>query len=139
MQFTEAFAALGYRLQVHRTDWTAVNESGVCISLWQKQVQRHPDGRPWHDTGLHGREHEIWKDKPGNRKRIEHIKAAMEKRDGFVDVVIVNGEPGESYGDAHPWIPEKRKGYRWRVTQFDEATGHFRAEAQKPSAPGAQK
>ena len=131
MQYAEAFAALGYRLLVPRTDWTAIKPDDVCISLWQKQVSYHSDGRPWQDTELHGRDNRLWRRKAGNRKRIEHLKIALAKFDGFVDVVIVNGEPGISFGNAHPWVPEKRKDHKWRVTDLDEETGHFRAEAQK--------
>jgi hypothetical protein len=130
MQYAEAFAALGYQLPAPRTDWTAAGEHGICISLWQKLIQEDGHVYPWYDSKLHAPDPSTWKDKPGNCKRIDHIRTALTRYGGLVDVVIVNGVPGESYKDAHPWVPEKRRGFVWRVTEFDDDdVGHFRAKA----------
>jgi hypothetical protein len=137
MQFGEAFRELGYKLGAPRQDWSAENGSGVCLSLWQKEI--HPTNRGlWIDTTVHCGPLEIWRSKPGNRKRIDHIYRAVSSLDGFVDVVLVNGTPGEGYDDAHPWKPEQRKGHRWRVVHFDPQTGHFRAETVPPEKQDAQ-
>ena len=130
MQLAEAYASLGYGLEVPRQQWSAANERGVCVSLWRKELkQRH--GRPWLDTKEHCGPHELWEAKFGNRKRIEHIGQALEARDGFVDAVILGGQPGEGYDDADPWIPLRRRGYRWRIIAFEKSSGHFQAEVQK--------
>ncbi|WOE75109.1 hypothetical protein [Alterisphingorhabdus coralli] len=131
MQFSEAFSSMGYNLENKRQDWSAEKDKGVCISLWSKETD-------WKtltmDSRLHAGDNQIWKDKPGNKKRIVHARRALDEFDGWIDVVKIDGEPGVSYGTASPWIPEERKGYRWRVTDIDEHTGHIRMQAQKPDS-----
>ena len=97
--------------------------SGVCISVWEKEAAPSRDG-PWMDTRLHCDPIEGWAHKNGNGKRIGHLQQALEAFDGWVDVVIVHGTPGKSYGDATPWHPSQRRGARWRVEQC-EPSGHF--------------
>jgi hypothetical protein len=46
---------------------------------------------------------------------------------GKVDVVLVSGKPGESYGTADPWLVEKR-GSGWVIASFDPTIGYFVAE-----------
>lgn len=119
MKFAEAFKALGYRLAIPRTDWSAENERGVCISLWRSEIQWKP-GMPWIDTRLHAGPIERW-NPAGNNKRIKHLTRAVHDLDGWVDVVVVDGEPGHGITDAEAWtrVP------RWRVENFDPDTGHF--------------
>jgi hypothetical protein len=106
MQFAEAFERLGYSVEAQRHDWSAENERGVCISLWQKEMGVR-DGLLWRNTRVHADPLEGWKDKPGNRKRSRHLKRALDEFGGQVDVVIVSGEPGVSYGTAQPWLAEE--------------------------------
>lgn len=125
MQFTEAFKRLGYSVEAQRQDWSAENEQGVCISLWQKEMGVR-DGLLWMNTRVHADPLEGWESKPGNRKRIRHLRRALDEFGGRVDVVIVSGEPGVSYGTAQPWIAEgSRAGTHWRISDLDEGTGHF--------------
>jgi hypothetical protein len=125
MQFVEAFKRLGYSLEAQRQDWSAANENGVCISLWMKEMGVQ-DGLMWMDTRVHADPIGNWKDKPGNRKRIRHLRRALDEFGGRVDVVIVSGEPGVSYGTAQPWVPEGgRAGSYWQVLDLDEESGHF--------------
>lgn len=125
MQFVEAFEHLGYKLEAQRQDWTAANERGVCISLWKKEMGVR-EGLLWMDTHVHADPLENWQHKPGNRKRIEHVRRALTEFGGRVDVVIVSGEPGVSYGSAQPWLSNgKRAGTFWQVTELDDDTGHF--------------
>ena len=105
MKFVEAFSRLGYELAAPRQDWTAEKCDGVCISLWLKETGMR-DGMPWMDTRLHADPLEKWQHKPGNRKRIRHLRRAIEEFGGRVDVVIVSGDPGVSYGTAQPWVSE---------------------------------
>jgi hypothetical protein len=126
--FTEAFARLGYSVSSPRQDWSAANERGVCLSLWTAEMG-YENGRPWVDTQIHAGPHEIWANKHGNKLRISHIQKAVDEFDRYVDVVLVQGIPGEGVDQAEPWIPGQRRGYRWRVINFDRNTGHFRAEA----------
>lgn len=127
MQFVEAFERLGYSVEAQRQDWSAENERGVCISLWQKEMGVR-DGLLWMNTRVHADPLDGWKDKPGNRKRIRHLKRALDEFGGRVEVVIVSGKPGVSYGTAQPWIAEgARAGTHWTISDFDEGTGHFEA------------
>lgn len=125
MQFGEAFETLGYALVAPRLDWSAEKDDGVCLSLWRREMGFR-DGLPWMNTRVHAGPIEEWLDKSGNTKRIAHLRRARDEFEGRVDVVIVSGEPGGGYGTAQPWLAEgQRAGTYWKVTDFEEATGHF--------------
>ena len=129
MQFVEAFNSLGYQVPTWRTDWSAEKADGICLSLWAQETD-------WKqlvmDTRLHAGALEQWGWKPGNRKRVLHARRALEEFDGWVDVVKIEGVPGEGYGSASPWLPAERRGRRWRITYLEDDTGHLRMEAQLP-------
>lgn len=134
MQFVEAFQHLGYEVEVPRQDWSADKEGGVCISLWRKEMGTR-DGLPWMNTRVHADPIDKWGHKPGNIKRIRHLRRALAEFDGHVDVVIVSGDPGVSYGTAQPWESTgARAGSYWQVTEFEEATGHFEVRLLKAEA-----
>ena len=125
MQFVEAFERLGYAVEAPRQDWTAEKPDGVCISLWRKEMGAD-QGLMWMDTRVHADPLENWRNKYGNRKRIRHLLRALDEFDGRVDVVIVSGEPGVSYGTAQPWLAEgSRTATYWQVKSLDTETGHF--------------
>ncbi len=130
MGFVEAFNLLGYEVSSPRQDWSSQNADGVCISIWKAELGHDPD-RMWCDTRIHGGPLENWQQKRGNRLRIEHLQRVMGELDGWVDVILVSGTPGEGYGDAAAWEPEKRQGKKWRVVWFDESTGHFEVELRR--------
>lgn len=134
MKYAEAFKSLGYELDVPRQDWTAANGHGVCLSLWIKEISGHGKDMRF-ASKEHGGTLENWIDKPGNLKRIKHLEKALAEHDGWVDVIRVDGIPGEGYGDADPWHPKQRREYKWRITELESATGHFRAEIQKCENP----
>lgn len=84
------------------------------------------DGLLWMNTRVHADPIDQWQEKAGNRRRIVHLRRALDQFEGRVDVVVVSGTPGVSYGTAQPWIAEgARAGTWWQVTELDEATGHF--------------
>jgi hypothetical protein len=86
------------------------------------------DGLPRMSTRIHADPVDGWKDKPGNSKRIRHLRRALDEFNGRVDVVIVSGKPGESYGTAQPWLAVgARAGTHWIISDFEEETGHFEA------------
>ena len=126
MQFVEAFNSLSYEVPAQRTDWSAEKDDGICLSLWTKETD-------WKqlvmDTRIHADPLDRWGHKPGNKKRKLHARRAMDEFDGWVDVVKIDGTPGESYGNASPWLPEDRQARRWRITYLDDETGHLRMEA----------
>lgn len=132
MGFKEAFKKLGYELKTWRTDWSAEHNTGVCLSLWKKETDYK---RLLMDTREHAGELEVWRKKAGNAKRIRHAAKAIEQFGGWVDVVTIDGNPGEGYENAHPWIVAERHSKRWRVTYLDKSTGHLRLEAQDWVSP----
>lgn len=133
MKYSEAFQTLGYHLAVPRQDWTAINDSGICISLWREGV-RNFEGKLSYDTGNRSRDEAAWMAKAGHKKRTKHLREALERYNGFVDVVIVDGVTGESVDDADPWVVSKRKNHKWRIIDFDPSTGHFKVETQQLDA-----
>ena len=131
MNKSEAFRKLGYDIGNPMNQWSAENEEGVCISLWQKEMV-FTDGRSWIDTRLHAGPAEEWS-AVGANLRAKHLKAAIEKFRGHVDVVVLYGEVGK-VKNCEPWFPPKsHPNHGWIVTDFDVDTGHFVAEmAERP-------
>ncbi|WP_257543587.1 hypothetical protein [Sphingopyxis sp. DBS4] len=129
MQYSSAFEEFGYKLENVRQDWSAQNATGVCITIWKRRMN-------WdelsYDTRLHKSSVDIWSEKSGNRKRIVHAQRALNDFEGWIDAILISGEPGVSYEDAQLWIPSEKGGKRWRVVFLDQAIGHIRLEAQLP-------
>jgi hypothetical protein len=127
MGYKEAFAKLGYDLRNARQHWSCASDTGVCLSLWRKEID-------WKNRKFDTREDagptETWNSAGANQRKRD-LDIAMIKFGGLIDVVVVNGTPGEGVEDAAPWSPDERQGLRWKVTQFDKPTGHFRAELVK--------
>ena len=129
MQYVEAFNKLGYSVEAPRSDWSAQNDEGVCITIWQKE-RMVKDGLPYLDMWeLHPNGGE-WMQKPGHQKRTLHLQNAVTNYDGRIDVIFVTGEPGESYKSANPWLTSER-GFGWIISKFDQESGYFRAEIDK--------
>jgi hypothetical protein len=128
MKFSEAFRKLGYEVEFPRLDWSALNENGVCLSLWRSEID-------WKslsfDTRVNAGPISTW-NPAGANKRKRHLKKAMEDHDAWIDVVVVDGIPGEGVDKATPWMPKDRRGLRWRVFDFDPDAGHFVAKAVHP-------
>lgn len=126
MRYGEAFSKLGYKLGAPRQDWSAERDDGICISLWRTEID-------WKllsmDSKINGGPLEEWSKLPGNKTRIRHAHRAINEFDGVVDVVIVDGVPGNGVTNATPWVPSDRKGLRWKITSLDPLTGHIRLEA----------
>lgn len=124
MRYAEAFKKLGYNLQLPRLHWTASSDKGVCISLWRSEID-WPNRK--FDTREDANPPATWNAAGANQRR-ENLRKAVNDFGGWVDVVVVDGVPGQKVRNATPWSPEERSGLFWRVVSFDEATGHFRAE-----------
>ncbi|MFZ1682114.1 MAG: hypothetical protein WAT70_13930 [Rhizobiaceae bacterium] len=126
MNYSAAFESLGYALANVRQDWSAAGSDGICISIWIRELGRDRK-RPYLDLWELHPEGGTFEAKSGHRKRTAHLERAVAEHGGFVDVVLVDGVPGESYGDAQPWDAQKRGG-KWFISKFDPANGYFRAE-----------
>jgi hypothetical protein len=129
VKYAEAFKSLGYGLSSPRQQWTAQSDAGVCITLRRLLLQRR-EGGLWYNSELHGGDYSDWGIKPGNKLRAEHLHHALTNYAGWVDVVLVEGKSSEEYGNAEPWRISERRGYRWRVVELTDETGHFCAETQ---------
>lgn len=125
MKFSEAFARLGYKLDLPRQDWSAENGRGVCISLWRTEID-------WASLSIDTRVNcgpvSSWSP-AGSNKRKRHLQKAVSEHDGWLDVVIVDGVPGQGVTKATPWLPQDRRNLRWRLVSFDPVIGHFSARA----------
>ncbi len=101
MTFTSAFARLGYHLSSPRTDWSAEKDDGICLSIWAKEMKPKRPGSSF-DTRSDAQPIETWNHKQGFKRRLPHLARAVAEFDGYVDVVVVTGTPGEGHGDANP-------------------------------------
>lgn len=131
MQYVEAFNSLGYDVPNPRQDWSAEKTSGICITLWKAEVDwtPAPPRMDLWDRAAPGTTQ--WETLPGHKKRTVHLDRAVSEFDGWLDVIVVTGVPGEGYKNADPWLPEQRAYHRWRVNKFDKATGWFSVAAEK--------
>lgn len=130
MTLTEAYRKLGYSLENTRQDWSAVNETGVCLSVWRSETGVEGGQSVLDTRGDKVGPIEDWRETHGGRKRDRHIARAIAEHEGLVDVVLIGGQPGRNgeagwVVDPDPWVIAKRPG-RWRVTVYDPETGHFR-------------
>lgn len=126
MQYKEAFTKLGYDLKNHRQEWSAEKAEAICLTIWKREID-------WSnlvmDSRISGGDISIWGGKLGNRKRIAHATRALDDFDGWIDAILVSGDPGVSYEQAFVWWPAERENRMWRVTFLDNETGHIRLEA----------
>lgn len=126
MKYAEAFRSLGYSLTNIRQDWTAINDTGVCVTMWTEEIKTKNKLLYldlWELHPIKGG----FETKSGHTKRTSHLIYALENFQGFVDAILVRGKVGVSYEDADPWDIEKRKG-RWFISKFCPDTGYFRAD-----------
>jgi hypothetical protein len=123
MRYAEAFKKLGYDLPNPRQHWSCSSDEGVCLSLWRTEIDWK--GRKF-DTREDAGPTETW-NAAGANQSLRDLIIARDDFDGWIDVVVVDGIPGEGVEKATPWRSDQR-GQRWRLVDFDEATGHFRAE-----------
>lgn len=125
MRYADAFAKLGYLLEAPRQDWSASNDSGVCLSLWRSEID-------WKslsfDTRVNAGPVETW-NVAGRNKRRRHLAQAIAHHGGWIDVVVVDGVPGEGVDNASPWMVKERQGRRWKVVDLDPEIGHFKTVA----------
>ena len=131
MRYVEAFNKLGYQVPAPRTDWTAENADGICLTLWKSEVCWTPSPPSMDLFKMYEPGTNAWEKLPGHTKRTRHLSRAWNEFDGKVDVVLVAGIPGEGVTNADPWVANQRNGYGWRLTKFDSGTGFFAVVAEK--------
>lgn len=119
-----AFAELGATLRNPVWSWSALTkDENVVLALWHHRFD-NPD-RP-HFYSEFGNRVEDWRDKTGNRDRIDHLRWARDHRQGLF--LVVWG----SVPDIHA-EPKRKATYRptrlvMRLVDLNEETGEFSAE-----------
>jgi hypothetical protein len=105
--------------------WSGVSESGstVVVVLWQDGVK----GRDGNLVYLDDKELDAeWRQRIGNKRRIEHLIHARDKLSGRFRAVIAKAVDAK----ADPRKIEKcfpQTDAQWQLDYLDETTGAFRA------------
>ena len=120
----EAFEKLGYRPNNHYV-WSVLTEDGLCLALWDGEIDRKREGTMVFDTRLDSSPTD-WRDDPKAAARLHELEVARRRFDGRVDIVLRRGTPDENDGTAQPWLQEgTRKGAYWRCDHLDVAGREF--------------
>jgi hypothetical protein len=122
----QAFAAFGAAGKNPRWSWSArtPDDQTVVMTFWKDAVDYSSD--PISYSTFDNPRLFIWKDKPGNRERIENLKWARDHCNGLMKVVIIeakdiNTEP-RSIASC---IVQRRM--VMKLVELNEETGEFRA------------
>jgi hypothetical protein len=124
----DAFAYFG-AVKKYRWSWSGRSEDGktVVVTLWKDQL-KHEAGLTVFDCRGDSRLHE-WRDRPGNKERLQNLMWARDHCGGLFRVVITIRDDIES---SIPRIvdryPDETLVMRL-VGDPDEDTGEFRAES----------
>jgi hypothetical protein len=127
-----AYAAFGAKLKNHQWSWSAIAPNGdVILTLWQDQFNFKTEP-PSYSTPSH--DVMSWKDRPGNKERIENIKHALARNGGRIRVVIARAvDPAVDPRTILEAFPRTKMVFR--IREFNEETGEFRAVLEQTSAP----
>ena len=119
----KAYKHFGITLKNERWSWSGRAPDGrVAVTIWKDLLK----GKPLKYNMFGDPKLSLWKGRPGNLERIEHLKWAMHKRDGLFHVVMatavdVSAEP-RSAAEAYPTK------LIMKLTALDEESGEFSAE-----------
>jgi hypothetical protein len=120
---TEAYARLGATIRNPRRTWSAMTDDGdnAILTLWSDlftDVNRQI-------FDVFGELAGEWIHRSENRRRIEHLRYAGDKRAGvFYSIIVTSVNPPP----APRVILTREIGPRMKLTDLDERTGRFRAE-----------
>jgi hypothetical protein len=120
-----AYAKYGARLTNNRWSWSAIAPDGkVVLTLWTDEFDYRASPPTYNIFGH--RTLTAWKDRPGNRERIEHLRTVRDHRGGLFHVVIAKAKDAKAETreilEAYP-----RPDMVMRLTRLDEQTGEFEA------------
>jgi hypothetical protein len=95
MTLSESFAFFGASGANSRWSWSARSEDGktVVITLWSDRLTYRGSEVTYDDVHVDTR---AWKDRPGNKERIENLKWARDNCDGLFKAVITDGPRHQS-------------------------------------------
>ena len=122
---TEAFDHFGVSLENVQWSWSGISldEQTVALVLWQDAVKgRHGELTYNDDQELDAE----WRQRIGNKRRIEHLRHAMTNLDGKFRAVIAKAEDVT----ADPRKIAKcfpQEGAFWSLDYLDDESGAFRA------------
>ena len=131
MNKKESFAYFGIKQKNEVWSWSGVSEdkSTVALTLWIDQCNWDKVNRN-QVTSTFNKNNELWKDLPGNKDRILHIKYCIEHLDGIFRAIFIEpvkrGVFDETRKIKRVW-PEKK--YSFKILQFNEITGEYSAES----------
>ena len=123
-----AFAFYGVKLTNDRQSWSGISPSGeVVVGLWLDEFNykvKPAIYQPNPATNV------VWRDKYGNRERIEHLKRVRDSADRHFRVVVMKAvdektDPRE-VDEAYP-----RENMLMELIELDEDTGVFKAQLLK--------
>jgi hypothetical protein len=123
----KAFAAFGAAGKNQRWSWSArtPDDQTVVMTFWKDAIDygSNPISYSTFDSPrLH-----LWKDKPGNRERIENLKWARDHCDGLMKVVIIEAKDTNANSrEIADCIVQRRM--VMKLVDLNEQTGEFRAE-----------
>ena len=133
MALRDAFAYFnGAKGANPRWSWSARSPDGrtVVVTLWDDRIS--DDGKTVVADLFRDEYRHLWRNKPGNKERIENLKLARDHCDGLFRVVMITPKDRR----ARPRSIAKRYPHPtlvMKLVELDEETGQFRAE----SRPGA--
>ena len=123
---TEAYNSLGIMSVGNiQTAWSVQNGETVVLTLWSDGFT-DTDRRVYEMYDPTPADLPLWKDKPQNRRRIEHLKYVQAHLGGIFDSIVIfrHRDKDGSYGR----IIRREIGPKMRLLKFNEVTGQYRAE-----------
>ncbi len=126
---TAAFEHFGVALENVQWSWSGISEDArtVAVVLWQDVVK----GRDGALVYLDDEDPEAeWRQRIGNKHRIQHLKHALDMLDGQFRAIIAKAVDL----NADPRKIEKcfpQAGVFWKVDSLDERTGAFTAHVMR--------
>jgi hypothetical protein len=122
---TTAFGHFGVPLENVQWSWSGVSDDGqtVAVVLWQDGVKGRDGALVYLDDEDPDAE---WRSRTGNKRRILHLKHALDALDGKFRAIIakavnVNDDPRK----IEKCFPQE--GVFWKIDSLDEVTGAFTA------------
>lgn len=125
MSLSASFAEFGAKGKNKRWSWSARSDDGkvVVITLWKDRLKTQNGTVVYDDIGIDTR---AWRDRPGNKERIDNLRWARDNCGGMFKAVItiaedINAQP-RAIRECFP-----QRNLNMKLTDFVEETGEFRA------------
>lgn len=125
----ECFGYFGASGANPRWSWSARSADGstVVITLWKDRISFRDGVVTYEDVKI---DTEAWRDRPGNRERIENLKWARDHCGGFFKTVITIAVDEKSQPrQIRECFPKPE--YNMRLLSLNETTGEFLAQHQR--------